>query len=702
MSASADFLFELGCEELPPKALLRLSQALGDGVRDGLSRAGLAYQVMQLYAAPRRLAVLLTGLQTAQADAVEERRGPALTAAFDGAGNPTPAAQGFARSCGITVERLDTQTTDKGAWLVYRQARPGKAAAELLPDIMQTALDKLPIPKRMRWGSLDVEFVRPVHWVVMLLGDTVIDATIYGIHAGRETRGHRFHHPARMYIAEPAAYAPLLESEGYVMADFAARREAVRAQVLEVAAAVNGQAVIDPELLDEVTAMVEWPRALLGNFEPRFLEVPAEVLISAMKGHQKYFHVTDQQGRLLPHFITVSNIDSRDLAVVRAGNERVIRPRLSDADFFWTQDRKQPLQQRVASLASVVFQKDLGTLADKGARLERLMQYLAGELGLNGAQAGRAAHLAKCDLMTSMVGEFPELQGVMGRYYARHDGEMTEVAEALYEQYLPRFAGDQLPSGALGQALALADKIDTLVGIFWIGELPSGTRDPFALRRAALGILRILVEQQLALDIEQLVTTALHAHVDGARARSGAKQFAAGQTAAAVVDFILERLRGYYQERGLGHDVFEAVLQRRPTRLTDFDQRIRAVAHFATLPEAESLAAANKRIRNILKQTEQPIPSQVDAARLVEPAERVLLTRLDVLEAEVGPLLQQGAYTETLGRLATLREPVDQFFDKVMVMSDDALLRANRLALLARLQRLFLEVADISCLQIKG
>ncbi len=699
MSGSSDFLFELGTEELPPGALGRLSHALGEGMRDGLDRASLSFSEMKLFAAPRRLAVLIEGLQTAQADSTEERRGPAVQAAFDDDGRPTRAAQGFAGSCGVSVDQLETMETDKGAWLVFRQSRQGQSAASLLPAIVQAALDGLPIPKRMRWGALDAEFVRPVHWVVMLLDDTVLKADICGVSAGRESCGHRFHHPESLYIAEPAAYAPLLESEGHVIADFATRREAVRGQVMEAAARVGGQAVIDDELLDEVTSMVEWPRALAGNFEARFLEVPAEVLISAMKGHQKYFHVTDRDGELLPYFVTVSNIESHDMAVVQAGNERVIRPRLADADFFWSQDRKISLADRVASLKSVVFQKHLGTLADKVARVERLAGKIASQLATDAAQVQRAARLAKCDLMTDMVGEFPELQGIMGRYYAQHDGEGDAVAQALYEQYLPRFAGDVLPETATGQALALADKLDTLTGIFWIGDLPTGTRDPFALRRAALGILRIIIEKRLvSLDLAQLVDQALQEHIASAATRQ-ARVFDGSEAADQVSGFVMERLRGYYSDQGIGHDVFEAVLQRRILNLTDFDARIQAVSHFVDLPEAESLAAANKRIRNILKKAEISGGSQVDAALLTDKAEQGLHEQMTALSDEVSPLFEKGEYTAALARLASLREVVDRFFDHVMVMADDEALRRNRLALLSGLQRLFLEVADISCLQ---
>lgn len=685
-----DFLVEIGTEELPPKALLRLAQAFAAGVREGLAKAGLTHGEMKHFAAPRRLAVLVEALSVAQPDRVLERRGPAVAAAFDDNGCATPAATGFARSCGVEVEDLEKLETDKGAWLVFRSKEAGRGTVELLPDIVQRALAGLPIPKRMRWGSLKVEFVRPVHWVVMLFGNETVDAEILGVSAGRETRGHRFHHPEPLYLAEPAAYAPLLATEGRVMADFEARREAIRAQVIESAEDLEGRALLNEALLDEVTALVEWPVALTGGFETRFLEVPAEALISTMQDNQKYFAVVDAKGRLMPHFITVANIESRDPAQVRAGNERVIRPRLSDAAFFWNQDRKRPLASRLDELKTVVFQKKLGTLYDKVQRVAALARTIARESGHDVALSERAALLSKCDLMTNMVGEFPALQGIMGRYYAQHDGEPAEVAQALDEQYMPRFAGDQLPQTGAGQALALADRLDTLVGIFAIGQAPTGEKDPFGLRRAALGALRIMITRQLDLDLEMLLEDAAHRFPAG---------IVAADTVETVFDFMMERLRSYYLEDGVRPDVFEAVLARRPTRPLDFDRRVRAVTAFRALPAAESLAAANKRIRNILKQTEEAVPTALELGGLVEPAERVLAERVAALAEDVGPLLDRREYTAALMRLATLREPVDAFFDRVMVMVEDGALRRNRLALLNTMSNLFLRVADLSRLQ---
>jgi len=543
-SATRDLLIEIGTEELPPKALPRLSRAFSDGVRKGLIQADLAFGEVHDYAAPRRLALWIEAVAATQADREQIRRGPALAAAFDDEGNPTPGAQGFARSCGVGVEQLEKLETDKGAWLVHRVMERGRDTAELIPAIVDQALGQLPIPKRMRWGAGTAEFVRPVHWIVLLFGDAVIDTEILGVKSGRETRGHRFHHPAPIYIGEPAAYAPLLQTKGRVLADFAERRAAIRGQVIAAGVAAGGRALIDEDLLDEVTALVEWPVAVTGDFETRFLEVPSEALISTMQDNQKYFPVVDGDGRLLPHFITLSNIVSRDPAQVKAGNERVVRPRLADAAFFWNQDRKQRLEARIDRLGTMVFQSRLGTLLDKQKRVARLAAHIAVALGADARLAERAAMLAKCDLLTQMVFEFPELQGVMGRYYAQHDGEPEEVAQAIDEQYRPRFAGDALPQTATGQALAIADRLDTLVGIFAIGQPPTGDKDPFALRRAALGVLRILIEGGRDLDLAELIATA----AAGFPAALGA-----GAAVDGVFEFMMERLRAYYTDAGIAH-----------------------------------------------------------------------------------------------------------------------------------------------------
>jgi glycyl-tRNA synthetase beta chain len=690
MSRKQDLLIEIGTEELPPKALKKLSDAFTAGVVEGLEKAELHHGKVHGYCSPRRLAVLVEHLDEAQKDRMAERRGPALTAAFDGDGNPTKATEGFARSCGVTVDQLESAETDKGAWLVFRNEQKGETTTALLPDIARVALDRLPIPKRMRWGNLSAEFVRPVHWVVLLFGNEVIDTEILSVRSGRETRGHRFHHPDPIFIGEPAAYAPLLESEGRVIVDFDKRREAIRGLVMEVAAKKGGNAVIDEDLLDEVTGLVEWPVAVIGSFETRFLEVPAEALISTMKANQKYFHLVDGSGKLMPNFITLANIESNQVEQVRAGNERVVRPRLSDADFFWNQDRKQPLATHMESLKSVVFQQKLGTLHDKSVRVSELAAHIAMQIGSDIKHAERAALLAKCDLMTAMVGEFPELQGIMGRYYATHDQEPSEVATALDEQYMPRFAGDQLPVSKTGQAVAIAEKLDTLVGIFGIGQLPSGDKDPFALRRAALGALRIIIERGLDLDLEALLRESVAILPNIGQA---------DEVVAQVFDFMMSRLRAYYQEAGVNPDTFEAVLAQRPTKPKDFDARVRAVTAFRALPEAASLAAANKRIANILKKSEETIPASVNPTSLVEMAEKTLSAEVATMANNVAPLFAKRDYEAALKKLASLRPTVDSFFDAVMVNTDDRELRLNRLALLKQLSALFLEVADLSQLQ---
>ncbi len=687
-----DLLIEIGTEELPPKALKKLSDAFTNGIIDGLKEADLGHGEVTAYCTPRRMAVLVRGLAAAQADKAVERRGPAVQAAFDEDGNPTKATEGFARSCGASVDELEKLETDKGAWLVFRTTQQGQPTAELVPAIVEASLNKLPIPKRMRWGDLDAEFVRPVHWLVLLFGDEVIEAEILSVKSGRESRGHRFHHPEPIYIAEPATYAPMLESEGRVMADYGARREAIRGLVMEAAEKAGGRAVIDEALLDEVTGLVEWPVPVVGNFEERFLAVPAECLISAMKEHQKYFHMVDADGALMPNFITLSNIDSSDITKVREGNERVIRPRLTDAEFFWKQDLKKPLAARRDSLATVVFQKDLGTLLEKSERVEQLAVELAGLLGVDTAQAAQAAQLAKCDLMSEMVFEFPELQGIMGRYYAQHEGLAEAVAAAMDEQYMPRGAGDELPASGVGRVLALAERLDTLLGIFAIGQKPTGAKDPFGLRRAALGVLRIIIEPGLDLDLRALL-------------ESAAKQLESklGDKAQAAVeecfDYILDRLKAYYADRGIAADTIDSVLALKPTNPLDFDRRVRAVQAFRELPEAEALAAANKRIGNILKKAECAVGDGIDAALLQDEAEKALASQVEASAAEVAPLFEARDYTEALKRLAALRAPVDTFFDEVMVMAEDATLRDNRLALLKRMSGLFLQVADLSRLQ---
>ena len=681
-----DFLFELGTEELPPKALKRLRDALRDEIVAGLADAELTHDEVEAYASPRRLAVLVRRLQTAQQDKVIERRGPAKQAAFDADGNPTKALLGFARSCGVAVEALIEIETPKGVWMGARIEQKGVPAAELLPGIVQRALDRLPIPKRMRWGAREAAFVRPVHWVVMLLGGEVVPATLLEHETGRVTRGHRFHAPQGFELATPDDYLPTLRERGFVEPDFDTRAVRIAEQVQALAAEIGAQAVIDPDLLDEVTALNEWPVAIMGSFDEDFLAVPPECLISAMKGHQKYFHVVDGEGRLLNRFITVANIDSRNPDAVRDGNERVIRPRLADARFFWDQDRKQPLESFLPRLKQVVFQQKLGTLMDKVDRLENLTALIGRELGEDVALCERAAHLSKCDLMTEMVGEFPELQGIMGRYYALEQGENPRVAQALDDQYRPRFAGDGLPADGISQALAIADKLDTITGIYGIGEAPTGDKDPYGLRRAALGALRIIIEHQLPLDLRRLVEMSLRQH-DAVEHSDALRD--------EIVDFMYSRLKAWYQEQGVSVEQFEAVRAVRSDRPVQFARRIEAVRRFAELEGAEALAAANKRIGNILRKA-GTVSAEVNPDLFEADEERALWAAYTALAEEVDAAVAAGDFVAAIEKLATLRPAVDAFFDHVMVMAEDAALRANRLALLATLKAAFDRIADLS------
>jgi glycyl-tRNA synthetase beta chain len=690
MSETRDLLIEIGTEELPPLALRRLAEAFRSGLDRLLSEHHLQHGASQAWASPRRLAVQVEGVPLTQPDREVVRRGPNMIAAFDEEGNPTKPAEGFARSCGVAVAELDQLETDKGSFLAYRAVETGKPAGEVIPGLVEQALKGLPVPKRMRWGTSDVEFVRPVHWVLLLHGTDGLSAEILGVRADRYTRGHRFHCNEPIAVSEPAAYIDTLRETGRVLADMDARRDAIHAAVQAAGRALGGTAHIEDELLEEVTALVEWPVVISGGFDRRFLEVPPEALISSMQDHQKFFPVMDGDGRLLPHFITVANIESREPGQVRAGNERVIRPRLEDAAFFWNQDRKRTLASRAEELDHVTFQQKLGSLGDKQKRIARIATGIAAAAGGNTGHAERAAAICKCDLLTSMVYEFPELQGIMGRYYAGHDGEDREVAAAMDEQYQPRYAGDDLPTTVAGQALAIADRLDTLVGIFCIGQPPSGDKDPFGLRRAALGVLRILIERELDLDLHQLIETA---------AAGFPGDLKAADVTDALFDFIMERLRAYYLDSGYDTDTFEAVLARRPRKPLDFEQRMHAVKTFRNLPESASLAAANKRIRNILRKAGTEIPESHDSGLLAEPAEQALAGAITELEATVGPMFEQRDYTDALCRLAALQAPVDRFFDDVMVMAEDERLRDNRLALLNALSGLFLRVADISRLQ---
>lgn len=687
---SQSFLVEIGTEELPPKALKALYQSFQQGVADGLRAANLDSGAIHAFGAPRRLALLIDTLVERQPDQQIEKLGPNVSAAFDKEGKASKAAEGFARSCGVDFDQLIRIDTDKGERLGWRSTQPGKNTLELLPGIVAAALEQLPIPKRMRWGSRRAEFVRPVHWVVMLYGNDIVDADILGIKAGRDSRGHRFHCNRNVPIASAQDYQLALENGAYVIADFNERRGRIRAQVEALGAKLNGHAVIDEDLLDEVTGLVEWPVALAGSFEQRFLAVPQEALISSMKEHQKYFHVVDAAGKLLPHFITVSNIESNDPAKVIDGNERVIRPRLSDAAFFYETDLKSSQNERREKLRSVVFQDKLGSVFDKTTRIAALARFIATQIGGNAEWAQRAGELSKADLVSGMVGEFDDMQGIAGAYYARHDGEPEEVATALREQYQPRFAGDELPASNTGIAVALADRLDTLVGIFGIGQLPTGSKDPFGLRRAALGILRMIVDKGFDLDLRTCLQTA----------QAQYPQFAARDDLAdSVLAYMIERFRAWYEDENIPAEVFMAVSAKNLTRPLDINQRVQAVYRFSQLPEAAALASANKRVSNILaKQAEGLALPAVNTQLLQEDAERTLAQQVNALAGKVGPLFAERRYREGLEQLAGLRTAVDQFFDGVMVMAEDEAVRNNRLALLAQLRGLFLEVADISLL----
>ncbi|MEM5537549.1 glycine--tRNA ligase subunit beta [Neptuniibacter pectenicola] len=677
-----DFLVELGTEELPPKALKTLSDAFTQGITSGLKEAGVSFTDVKSFASPRRLAVLISALDEKQADRDIERRGPSVKA-------PEKAVEGFARSCGVTTDQLETITTDKGDYFNFRNTEEGKATALLLPTLVENSLNKLPIPKRMRWGASRVEFVRPVHWLVMLLGDDVIDCEILGLTSGRKTRGHRFHYNNEIELITPAEYQARLNEPGMVVADYEARKEMIREQVIAEGQKLNATAQIDEDLLDEVASLNEWPVALTGRFEERFLDVPAAALISSMKEHQKYFHHLDSEGNLLPNFTTICNIVSNDPQQVIEGNEKVIRPRLSDAAFFFETDKKSTLESRVEKLKTIVFQKDLGTLHDKASRISTLAGKIALALGEDQAKAERAGLLAKTDLMTDMVYEFTDLQGLMGYHYALNDGEDNDVALAQNEQYMPRFSGDELPQTAPGIAVAIADRLDTLTGLFGINQPPTGSKDPFALRRAALGVLRIIVERNLDLDLRDLLVIASDNHTS-LPARDGLES--------KVLDFMLERFRAWYEDAGINAEVFLAVLAIKPSRPLDFDRRVKAVNHFRSLTEANALAAANKRVSNILSKQSVTGTTDVDSALLSEEAEKSLAAAIDTQKAALAPLFAEGKYQEALESLAGLRAPVDAFFEDVMVMADDEAIKNNRLALLSQLRALFLGVADISIL----
>ncbi|ELY4523667.1 glycine--tRNA ligase subunit beta [Cronobacter turicensis] len=684
------FLVEIGTEELPPKALRSLAESFAANFTAELDAAGLTHGVVSWFAAPRRLALKVASLAASQPDREVEKRGPAVSAAFDAEGNPSKAAEGWARGCGITVDQAERLVTDKGEWLMYRAHVKGESAQALLPNMVSAALSKLPIPKLMRWGASDVQFVRPVHTVTLLLDDEVLPATILGIQSDRVIRGHRFMGEPEFTIDHADQYPQILLERGKVIADYNARKAKIQQDAEAAAAKIGGNADLSDSLLEEVTSLVEWPVVLTSKFEEKFLAVPAEALVYTMKGDQKYFPVYGTDGKLLPNFIFVANIESRDPHQIISGNEKVVRPRLADAEFFFNTDRKKRLEDHLPRLETVLFQQQLGTLRDKTDRIQALSGWIASQIGADVNHATRAGLLSKCDLMTNMVFEFTDTQGVMGMHYARHDGESEDVAVALNEQYMPRFAGDALPSSLVACAVAIADKMDTLAGIFGIGQHPKGDKDPFALRRAALGALRIIVEKNLPLDLQTLTEEAVRLY--GSKLNNA-------KVVDDVVDFMLGRFRAWYQDEGYSVDTIQAVLANRPTRPADFDARMKAVSHFRTLDEAVALAAANKRVSNILAKANEPLNDEVHASVLKEDPEIRLALQVAVMRDKLQPLFAEGRYQEALVELAQLREPVDEFFEKVMVNADDAQVRINRLTLLSKLRELFLQVADISLLQ---
>ncbi|HWU77752.1 MAG TPA: glycine--tRNA ligase subunit beta [Rhodanobacter sp.] len=715
MNAAKSLLIELGTEELPPKALDELAAAFQRGICDGLSKRGISAGLDQAraYASPRRLAVFVPAVATAQPEQAIERRGPALAAALDAEGQPSKALLGFAQSCGVEVDQLEKLETDKGGWFVWRTIKPGQAVATLLPEIIDEALKALPIPRPMRWADHDYSFVRPVHWLVILHGAEIVDGEVLGLHSGRKSRGHRFMHPQPVHVADADGWLDSMRASK-VLADPVERRQRIRTQVDQVASEIGGVPQLDEALLDELANLVEWPVAIACTFERAFLDVPPEALVTTMVANQKFVPIFSADGKLSEHFIGIANIQSKDPAEIRKGYERVIRPRFADAKFFWDEDLKTPLASCQKQLKNVTYQQALGSLWDKSVRVAELARIIANRVGADAAQATRAASLSKCDLLTRMVGEFPELQGVMGRYYARHDGETTAVAEALDSYYQPRFGGDAIAADALGQVLAVAERLDTLAGIFAVGMKPGGNKDPFALRRAALGLGRTLIEARMDLDLrgsliealEQLPDAALLA---GLKPGKDGKPPAldAGQRRAILLDelydFILDRLRGYYADQGFTNSQFESVLALQPASLADFDQRLRAVAEFARCPEAASLAAANKRVANILrKQAEEvgapAIGRVVDPAHFEADAERELADALTAAQRETATALAAGDYAAVLARLAQLQQPVDTFFDNVLVNADDLAVRANRLALLGQLKAQFSAIADIALL----
>lgn len=690
MSATKDFLVELGTEELPPKALDSLSRAFEKNLQAGLVKQGLSFESISRFATPRRLALLILNLAETQPDKNIERFGPAVKAAYDADGAPTQAALGFAKSCGVELSELATEEREGVEKLKFSKQEKGLLTSELLPGLVADALTQLPIAKRMRWGSSRDEFVRPVHWLVLLFGSEVIPANILGIESSNLTRGHRSHHNKSIVIENPRDYEALLEETGHVIADFDKRKEIIRAQIIEEGVSAGVTTIVDEALLDEVTGLVELPVALSGKFDEQFLEVPSEALVLALKSHQKCFYQLDADSNLSPSFVTVSNIRSNDPSQVVKGNERVIRPRLADARFFFETDRRASLESRLDQLKKVVFQDQLGTVYEKSQRVAKLATFIANSLGADAKLCSRAAELSKCDLLTNMVGEFADLQGLMGYYYALNDGEPEEVAKALNEQYMPRFSNDSLPASITGSVLALSDKLDTMIGMFAIGQPPTGSKDPFALRRAALGVLRILIENEFDLNILETIRVAYTGYD---------KLDTVPETETQVFEFLLERFRAWYLDEGFSSEIYQSVFALRPERPLDFHRRTLAVNHFSQLPEAAALANANKRVSKLLeKQQSSAISDKVDESLLQEKAEIELYQSVTAKMLDVTPMFDAARYQEGLSSLAELKDKVDAFFNDVLVMSDDPQLQANRIALLQMLQSLFLQVADISYL----
>ncbi|MGP4123351.1 MAG: glycine--tRNA ligase subunit beta [Sodalis sp. (in: enterobacteria)] len=683
------FLVEIGTEELPPKTLRNLTEAFAAQISGELDAVSIRHGKVSWFASPRRLAVKVAELDGYQADSDVEKRGPAVAQAFDDDGNPTKAAQGWARRCGITVTQAERIKTEKGEWMVYRARLKGQRVQALLCNIVRCALGRLPIPTMMRWGESDTQFIRPVHTVTILLDDSVIPGTVLGIEADRLLRGHRFMGEQEIGLEHANQYPQVLLARGRVMADYFQRKETIRRGVAAAAKKLGGMPDLSDSLLEEVTSLVEWPVVLTARFEENFLAVPSEALVYTMKNDQKYFPVYNAAGNLLPYFIFVANIESKDPQQIIAGNEKIVRSRLADAEFFFNTDRKQRLEERLSRLDTVLFQKQLGTLREKSDRMAALADSIASQIGADASQAARAALLSKCDLITDMVFEFADTQGVIGMHYARHDGEPEAVALAQKEQYQPRFAGDELPTTLVSCAVAIVDKMDTLTGIFGIGQYPKGDKDPFGLRRAALGVLRIIVEKQLPLDLQTLTEGAVRLY--GEKLTNDA-------VVEEVINFMLSRFRAWYQEKGHSLDTIQAVLARRPTRPVDFDNRVRAVSYFRTLEEAAALAEANKRVSNILRKSDNLNHARFQASLLKEPAEITLATHLVILHKKLQPMFKAGRYQDALLELAALREPVDAFFAGVIVMAEDSRVRVNRLRLLAQLRELFLQVADISLL----